>query len=135
MKERTLIVAKPDAVKRKLVGQVLSRFESKGFDIVDLKLVMFDEEMAKKFYDIHSSKPFFQELVSFITSGKVVAAIIEGENAIATTRIMVGSTKSFEAAPGSIRGDFGLGLTDNIIHASDSKESFEKESSIIFANK
>jgi nucleoside-diphosphate kinase len=88
--------------------------------------------MAQKFYSDHSSKPFFGELVSFITSGRVVVAVIEGNNAIATTRIMIGSTKSFEAAPGSIRGDFGLGLTDNIVHASDSKESFEKEVKIVF---
>jgi nucleoside-diphosphate kinase len=92
----------------------------------------FTKEKAEKFYSDHSSKPFFNELVSFITSGRVVVAVIEGNNAIATTRIMIGSTKSFEAAPGSIRGDFGLGLTDNIVHASDSTESFEKEVKVVF---
>jgi nucleoside-diphosphate kinase len=95
-------------------------------------MLTFTKEMAQKFYSDHTSKPFFGELVSFITSGRVVVAVIEGNNAIATTRIMIGSTKSFEAAPGSIRGDFGLGLTDNIVHASDSKESFEKEVRIVF---
>ena len=88
--------------------------------------------MAEEFYSAHNTKPFFGELVSFITSGQVVAAIIEGNNAIATTRIMIGSTKSFDAAPGTIRGDFGLGISDNIIHASDSKESFEKEIAVVF---
>jgi nucleoside-diphosphate kinase len=88
--------------------------------------------MAEEFYSVHNSKPFFGELVSFITSGKVVAAIIEGNNAIATTRLMIGSTKSFDATPGTIRGDFGLGISDNIIHASDSRENFEKEVAVVF---
>jgi len=88
--------------------------------------------MAEEFYSVHNSKPFFEELVSFITSGRVVAAVIEGNNAIATTRLMIGSTKSFEAALGTIRGDFGLGISDNIIHASDSKESFDKEVTVVF---
>ncbi|MGI0006328.1 MAG: nucleoside-diphosphate kinase, partial [Nitrososphaera sp.] len=87
---------------------------------------------AQEFYSVHSDKPFFGELVSFISSGPVVACILEGNNAVATTRIMIGATKSFEAAPGTIRGDFGLGFTDNIIHASDSSESFIKESRVIF---
>ena len=93
---------------------------------------MFTKEQAEEFYSLHKDKPFFGELVSFITSGRVVVAVIEGNNAIATTRLMIGSTKSFEAVPGSIRGDFGLGLTDNIIHASDSAESFEKEERVAF---
>jgi len=132
MSERSLFIVKPDGVERKLVGQILSRFENKGFKIVKLRMFTFTKEMAKEFYSIHKSKTFFDELVSFITSGRVVAVVLEGNNAIATTRLMIGSTKSFEASPGSIRGDFGLGLTDNIIHASDSKESFEKEVSIVF---
>jgi len=130
--EQTLFIVKPDAVNRGLIGEVILRFERKGFKIIKLKMLTFTKEMAQKFYSDHSSKPFFGELVSFITSGKVVVAVIEGNNAIATTRIMIGSTKSFEAAPGSIRGDFGLGLTDNIVHASDSKESFEKEVKVVF---
>ena len=132
MSEQSLFIVKPDGVERKLIGQILSRFENKGFKIVKLKMFTFTKEMAEEFYSDHKSKPFFGELVSFITSGRVVAAIIEGNNAIATTRLMVGSTKSFEASPGSIRGDFALGLTDNIIHASDSKESFEKEVALVF---
>lgn len=132
MTEQTLFIVKPDAVNRGLVGEVILRFEKKGFKIIKLKMLTFTKEMAQKFYSDHSSKPFFGELVSFITSGRVVVAVIEGNNAIATTRIMIGLTKSFEAAPGSIRGDFGLGLTDNIVHASDSKESFEKEVKVVF---
>jgi nucleoside-diphosphate kinase len=132
MSEQSLFIVKPDGVERKLIGQILSRFENKGFKIVKLRMFTFTKEMAEEFYSDHKSKPFFGELVSFITSGRVVAAIIEGNDAIATTRLMVGSTKSFEASPGSIRGDFALGLTDNIIHASDSKESFEKEVALVF---
>jgi len=132
MSEQSLFIVKPDGVERKLVGQILSRFENKGFKIIKLKMFTFTKEMAEEFYSDHKSKPFFGELVSFITSGRVVATVIEGNNAIATTRLMIGTTKSFEASPGSIRGDFGLGFTDNIIHASDSKESFEKEVSVVF---
>lgn len=132
MTEQSLFIVKPDGVERKIVGQILTRFENKGFKIVKMKMFTFTREMAEEFYSAHKSKPFFGELVSFITSGRVMAAVIEGNNAIATTRLMVGSTKSFEASPGSIRGDFGLGITDNIIHASDSKESFEKEVAVVF---
>ena len=132
MSEQSLFIIKPDAVSRGLIGKVVSRFEKKGFKIIKLKMLTFTKDMAENFYSDHSAKPFFNELVSFITSGKVVVGVIEGNNAIATTRIMIGSTKSFEAAPGSIRGDFGLGLTDNIVHASDSTESFEKEVKVVF---
>ena len=132
MTEQTLFIVKPDGVDRKLVGEIISRFEKRGFNIVKLRMFTFTKQMAEEFYSVHSSKPFFGELVSFITSGQVVAAVIEGNNAIVTTRLMVGSTKSFEALPGTIRGDFGLGISDNIIHASDSKESFEKEVAVVF---
>lgn len=132
MTEQTLFIVKPDAVERKLTGEIVSRFEKKGFKLVNLKLFQFSKEQAETFYTVHKDKPFFGELVSFITSGPVVAAIIEGNNAIATTRLMIGATKSFEAVPGSIRGDFGLGFTDNIIHASDSTDSFDHESRVAF---
>ncbi len=132
MTEQTLFIVKPDGVERKLVGDIVSRFEHKGFKIIKLKMFTFTKQMAEEFYAVHNTRPFFSELVSFITSGSVVAAIIEGNNAIATTRLMIGSTKSFDAAPGTIRGDFGLGISDNIIHASDSKESFEKEIAVVF---
>lgn len=130
--EQTLIVVKPDGFRRNLTGKVLARFEEKGFMIKNLRYYNFTKEKAQEFYSVHKDKPFFGELVSFITSGPVVACILEGNNAVTTTRIMIGSTKSFEAAPGTIRGDFGLGFTDNIIHASDSPESFIKESRVIF---
>lgn len=130
--EQTLFIVKPDAVARSLVGEVVSRFEKKGFKILKLKMFTFTQEQAEKFYDVHKDKPFFGELTSFITSGPVVAAVIEGNNAVAATRIMIGATKSFEAAPGSIRGDFGLGFSENIIHASDSQESFDHESRVAF---
>ncbi|MDQ5870042.1 MAG: nucleoside-diphosphate kinase [Thermoproteota archaeon] len=130
--EETLIVIKPDGFKRGLTGRILSRFEDKGFQIKKLKSLQFDKIEAEEFYNIHRNKPFFNELVSFITSGIIVACIIEGNNAVTTTRLMIGSTKSSEAGAGTIRGDFGLGFTDNIIHASDSAESFIKESKVIF---
>jgi nucleoside-diphosphate kinase len=130
--EQTLIVVKPDGFKKGLVGNIIARFEEKGFQIVSLKSFQFDEQTARKFYDAHKDKHFFNELVSFICSGKTVGCILEGNNAISTIRLMVGNTKSSEALAGTIRGDFGLGFTDNIIHASDSSESFIKESKIIF---
>lgn len=132
MTEQSLFVVKPDGVARNIVGRIITRFEEKGFRIVKLKMFRFTKQQAEDFYSVHSDKPFFGELVSFITSGDVVVAVIEGNNAVATTRLMVGATKSFEAAPGSIRGDFGLGFTDNIIHASDSAESFQKEERVVF---
>jgi len=132
LSEQTLFIVKPDAVARKLVGQIIARFEAKGFKILKLKMFTFTKAQAQEFYSVHSTKPFFGELVDFITSGPVVVAVIEGNNAVATTRILVGATKSYEAAPGSIRGDFGLGISDNIIHASDSKENFEKEAKVVF---
>lgn len=132
MPERTLIVIKPDAVSRGLIGDIIRRFEVKGFNITKLKMFNFTTSQAEIFYRAHSDKPFFGELVSFITSGPVVAAMIRGNNAVVTTRMMIGSTKSYEAAPGTIRGDMGLGLSDNIIHASDSRESFKHESAVVF---
>ncbi len=130
--EQTLIIIKPDAVERNLIGEIISRFENKGFKFVKLQMLSLTKEIAEKFYSEHKDKRFFTELVSFITSKNVVVAVIEGENVITTTRLMVGATKSFEAAPGSIRGDLGLGITNNIIHASDSPQSFEKEVNVVF---
>jgi nucleoside-diphosphate kinase len=129
--EQTLIVVKPDGFKRKLTGKILARFEQKGFQIKQLKSYDFTEEKAREFYSVHKEKPFFGELVSFISSGTVVACVLEGNNAVNAVRLMIGATKSFEAAPGTIRGDFGLGFTDNIIHASDSPESFTREKAVL----
>ena len=132
MTEQTLIIVKPDAVKRNLVEEILSRFEKKGFTISKQKTLNFTVEMAERFYTAHSSKPFFSELISFITSGAVVAAIIEGDNVIDITRKIIGNTNPEEASPGTIRGDFGIGITENSIHASDSSESFDKEVNVVF---
>jgi len=131
--EQTLIIIKPDAVKRDLVGEILSRFEKKGFSISKLKTFNFTTEMAEQFYSTHNSKPFFGELVSFITSGKVTAAIIEGEDVINITREIIGKTNPKEANQGTIRGDFGSGILENSIHASDSRESFDKEVNVVFS--
>jgi nucleoside-diphosphate kinase len=130
--ERTLVVIKPDAVKRKLAGTIISRFEEKGFTIENLKSYSFTRDKAEEFYSDHSNKPFFNELVSFITSGPIIALILNGNSAINVVRIMIGSTKSYEAAPGTIRGDLALNTTDNVVHASDSYESFIKEAGVIF---
>jgi nucleoside-diphosphate kinase len=130
--ERTLIVIKPDGVSRSLVGEVIARFEKRGFKIVALRMFRFNERLATDFYSPHIGKSFFEDLKKFVISGSVVAAILEGANAVDVVRRMIGSTKSFEAASGTIRGDFGLGYTDNVIHASDSLESFGRESRIVF---
>ena len=132
MAEQTLIIVKPDAVKRNLAEEILSRFEKKGFIISKQKTLNFTAEMAKQFYSAHSSKPFFDELVSFITSGEVIAAIIERDNAVSLTREIIGNTNPKEANPDTIRGDFGISITENSIHASDSSESFDKEVNVIF---
>lgn len=130
--ERTLFVVKPDAVRRGLVGEIVSRFEKKGFALARLELMTLDRARAEKFYEVHREKPFFADLVSFITSGPVAAGVLEGAEAISAVRLMVGATKSSQAAPGSVRGDLGLGHTENVIHASDSQASFEHESKVAF---
>jgi nucleoside-diphosphate kinase len=130
--EQTLIVVKPDGIKRHLAGRILARFEEKGFQIRNITSYNFTIEKAEEFYAAHRDKAFFNDLVKFISSGLVIASILEGTNALDTVRVMIGATRSFEAAPGTIRGDFGIGLTDNVIHASDSYESFIKESRVIF---
>lgn len=130
--EDTLVVVKPDGVRRGLVGEVLGRFEAKGFTVKRLQMQTMSKAQAEEFYNVHKGKPFFPELVSFITSGPVVGAVLSGRDAVATVRRMVGATKSWEAASGTIRGDYGLGYTDNIIHASDSAESFTHEQAAFF---
>jgi len=130
--EDTLIVVKPDGVRRGLVGEILARFERRGFAVKRLQMLTMSKAQAEEFYSVHQGKPFFTDLVTFITSGPVVGAVLSGRDAVATVRRMVGTTKSWEAPSGTIRGDFGLGYTDNIIHASDSAESFTKESTAFF---
>lgn len=131
--ERTLIVVKPDAVARGLVGEILGRFERRGMKILELRAQTITKAKAEEFYSVHKERPFFGELVASFSGGMTVGAVIEGRDAVATVRRMVGATKSWESAPGTIRGDLAIGLTDNAIHASDSKESFERESKAYFS--
>ena len=130
--DQTLIVLKPDAVQRGLVGEIISRFERRGFQIRKMRMLRFSHEIAMDFYSPHVGKAFFNDLEQFISSGPVVGLVIEGNNAISVVRNMIGKTKSDEATSGTIRGDYALGYTDNVIHASDSLESFERESKILF---
>ncbi len=131
--ERTLIVVKPDAVARGLVGEIIGRFERRGLKPVEIKMQTVSKAKATQFYIVHKDKPFFGDLVSFISSGPSVGVVLEGRDAIALVRRVIGSTKSWEAAPGTIRGTFATGLLDNAIHASDSKESFDWESKTYFS--
>ncbi|HVF53897.1 MAG TPA: nucleoside-diphosphate kinase [Actinomycetota bacterium] len=130
--QRTFIMVKPDGVKRRLVGEVVSRIERKGYEIREMKLFTIDESLAKKHYAEHSEKPFFGELVEFITSGPVVAMVVEGADAVAGMRSLMGATNPVEAAPGSVRGDFASVITENIVHGSDSPESAEREVNLFF---
>jgi len=129
---RTLILVKPDAFDRGMTGEVLRRFEAKGLRIVALRLLRADEEIANRHYAEHAEKPFFGELVEFITGGPLVAAVLEGHEAVAAARQAIGATNPIEAAPGSIRGDFALEVTYNMVHGSDSDESAAREIEIWF---
>ncbi len=132
--ERTFVMIKPDGVKRGLIGEVIRRFENKGFKIIALKMLRMTRKQAEELYSPHKSKPFFNSLVNFATSGPVVAMILEGDSAIDVVRLMIGATDGRKAAPGTIRGDYALDIEKNIIHASDSKESFEREYRIFFSD-
>jgi nucleoside-diphosphate kinase len=130
--ERTLVLIKPDGVKRHLIGNIIERFENKGLKILSLKLMTVSDEKAKEHYSVHSMKPFFEGLVSYLTSGPIVALILEGDNAIISCRNLAGATDGSAAAAGTIRGDFSLNIEENIVHASDSKESYNHEYKIFF---
>ena len=132
MTERTLVLVKPDGVQRLLVGRILARFEERGLKLVGLKLVHVDRALAEQHYAVHREKPFFGGLVDFITSSPLVAVALDGPNAIAVVRAMVGSTRPHEAAPGTIRGDFALETAQNIVHASDSPETAAVELGLWF---
>jgi nucleoside-diphosphate kinase len=129
---RTLILIKPDAFERGLTGELLTRFERKGLRIAELRLLHAHEETAHRHYEEHIEKPFFGELVSFITRGPLVAAVLEGHQAVAAARQVIGATNPIEAAAGSIRGDLGLEVTFNLVHGSDSDDSAEREIAIWF---
>jgi nucleoside-diphosphate kinase len=126
------VIIKPDGVRRGLVGEILSRFEKKGFKIRALKMIRLSREQAEKLYDIHFGKSFFNDLVNYMTSGPVVAVILEGDNAVNAVRLMIGPTDGSKAPPGTIRGDYSLSIRENVIHASDSIERVEHEVSVIF---
>ena len=130
--ERTLVIVKPDGVQRGLIGEVLARFERKGLRIVGLKVMQLSRELAETHYAVHKGKPFFDGLVDYITSGPVVPAVIEGPDAIAIVRKMIGKTRPNEAEPGSIRGDFGVAGLRNIIHASDAPDTAQCEIALYF---
>lgn len=132
MREQSFVMLKPDAVKRRLAGEVLSRFEKRGLKIVAAKMMVISPELAKKHYAEHSEKPFFKDLVSYITSGPVLAMVIEGGDCISLIRKMVGATNPSEADMGTIRGDYAIETGRNMIHASDSRESAEREISLFF---
>jgi nucleoside-diphosphate kinase len=130
--ESTLVIVKPDAVRRGLVGEILGRIERKGLRLAELRMMRIDRALAERHYDEHAEKPFFGELVGFITSGEVVVARVEGEQAVSVVRTMMGPTDPAEAPPGTIRGDFGLVITENLVHGSDSAESARRELELFF---
>jgi len=130
--ERTLILVKPDAFARGLTGEIIARFERKGLKIVAMRHMQVTEDLAKQHYAEHDGKPFFGELVEFITSGPIVALVLEGEQAIKAARQVIGATNPLEAAPGSIRGDFAIEVGQNLVHGSDSDESATREIGIWF---
>ena len=132
--ERTLILAKPDAVERSLAGEILARFERRGFTLRAARLLRVDRELAERHYAEHIEKPFFGELVEFITSGPTLALVIEGEGAIATLRKTIGATNPADAEPGSIRGDLANSMPDNLVHGSDSPESAAREVALWFSD-
>jgi len=130
--ERTLVLIKPDAVQRQLTGRILARFEERGLRLVGMKLVQVDRNLAERHYEIHRGKPFFEGLLDFITSSPLVALALEGPNAIALVRAMVGATRPHEAAPGTIRGDLAVETAQNLVHASDGPETAVAELALWF---
>jgi nucleoside-diphosphate kinase len=132
--DRTLILVKPDAFKRGLTGEIIARFERKGLRLAALELKQLDEATAKQHYAEHEGKPFFGELVEFITSGPLVALVLEGQDAVKAARQVIGATNPLEAATGSIRGDFAIEVGQNMVHGSDSPESAAREAKLFFPN-
>jgi nucleoside-diphosphate kinase len=130
--ERTLVLVKPDALARRLGGEILARFEQRGLEIRAAKLVQVDRDLAERHYEEHREKPFFGELVEFITSGPTLALVLEGESAISVVRTTMGATNPIDAAPGTIRGDLALAMPDNLVHGSDSSASADREIALWF---
>lgn len=130
--ERSLVLIKPDAIQRGLAGIIISRLERRGLKIVAMKMLQMDKALAQRHYAVHKGKPFFNDLVAFITSSPIIAAVFEGDRAIEAIRQAMGSTDPAKAAPGSIRGDFGLDIQQNLVHGSDSAENAVQEINIFF---
>ena len=130
--ERTLVLIKPDAMRRGLAGQILQRFEARGLELREARLLTVERALAEEHYAEHAEKPFYGELVEFITSGPTLALVLEGEGSIATARTTIGATNPADASPGTIRGDLALSMPDNLVHGSDSPESAAREISIWF---
>ena len=130
--DRTLILVKPDAFQRRLTGEILARFERKGLTIIAMRHMAVDRALAERHYAEHEGKPFFDDLVEFITGGPLVALVLEGYQAVTAARQVIGATNPLEAAPGSIRGDFGLDVQTNLVHGSDSAESATREIGLFF---
>jgi len=131
--EETLVIVKPDGFRRRLTGEILARIERKGLRIAEMRSMRIDRELAERHYDEHREKPFFGELVEFITSGDVVVARVVGEQAVPVVRTLMGPTDPASAPPGTIRGDFGVLITENLVHGSDSPESAKRELDLFFA--
>ena len=130
--ERTLVLLKPDAVQRGLIGPILARFEAKGLKVVALKMRQFPTALIQKHYEVHKDRPFYKSLVAFMTSGPAVALVLEGNNAIEVTRKLMGKTNSAEAEPGTIRGDLAVSRSNNLVHGSDTPENAKKELALFF---
>jgi nucleoside-diphosphate kinase len=133
MLERTLVLLKPDAVQRGLIGEIVSRLERKGLRIVGLKLRRFERPLIEQHYSVHRERPFYPKLVQFMTSGPVVAIALEGKDAIEVVRKLIGKTNSRQAEPGTIRGDLGMSFSNNLVHGSDGPEAAQKELALFFA--
>ena len=132
--ERTLVLVKPDAMRRQLAGEIVARLERRGLELRAARIVTVDRPLAEEHYAEHAEKPFFGELVEFITSGPTLALVVEGEGAIATVRTTMGATNPADAAPGTVRGDLSLSMPDNLVHGSDSTESAQREIGLWFAD-
>ena len=130
--ESTLLIVKPDGVRRGLVGEILSRVERKGLRVGEIRMMRVDRDLAERHYAEHREKPFFRELVEFITSGNVVVAEVTGRDAVSVVRTLMGATDPAKSAPGTIRGDYGLEITENLVHGSDSAEAAERELELFF---
>ncbi|MDJ0755721.1 MAG: nucleoside-diphosphate kinase [Ardenticatenaceae bacterium] len=132
--EKTLILVKPDGVQRSLIGEIVGRFERRGLKLIGMKFLQMTTELASKHYAVHQGRPFYDDLVAYITSGPIVAMVWEGNDAIAAARATIGATKPVDASPGTIRGDFGMEIGRNLVHGSDSPENGELEASLFFSD-